>query len=179
MGVFFLIGMAGCGKTTLGRALAAEMNVAFVDLDEYIEERCEATIGEIFKQAGEQTFREIERKALLEVAAMDDAIVACGGGTPCQPGNMEIINTHGLSIWLTTNAQRITERLCLPEQKAKRPAIALMTDDEIFDYVTRQLAEREPCYEQAMLRFDSTRLESVEEIAATAHALATLLANSN
>ena len=50
-----------------------------------------------------------------------------------------------------------------------------MTDDEIFDYVTRQLAEREPCYEQAMLRFDSTRLESVEEIAATAHALATLL----
>ncbi|MBQ1722712.1 MAG: shikimate kinase, partial [Muribaculaceae bacterium] len=110
MGVIFLIGMAGCGKTTLGRALAAEMNVAFVDLDEYIEERCEATIGEIFKQTGEQTFREIERKALLEVAAMDDAIVACGGGTPCQPGNMEIINSHGLSIWLTTNAQRITER---------------------------------------------------------------------
>jgi shikimate kinase len=88
---------------------------------------------------------------------------------------MEIINAHGLSIWLTTNAQRITERLCLPEQKAKRPAIAHMTDAEVLDYVTRQMAERKPHYEQAMLRFDSTRLESVEEIAATAHALATLL----
>ncbi len=175
MGVIFLIGMPGCGKTTLGRALAAEMDVAFVDLDEYIEERCEASISQIFEQAGEPVFREIERKALLEVAAMQHAIVACGGGTPCQPGNMEIINAHGLSIWLTTNAQRITERLCLPEQKAKRPAIAHMTDAEVLDYVTRQMAERKPHYEQAMLRFDSTRLESVEEIAATAHALATLL----
>ena len=175
MGVIFLIGMPGCGKTTLGRALAAEMDMPFIDLDEYIEERCEATIGQIFEQAGEQAFREIERQALQAVAAMDGAIVACGGGTPCQHGNMELINQSGLSIWLTTSAQRITERLCLPQEKAKRPAIAHMTDAEVLDFVTRQLAERQPFYEQAMLRFDSTRLESVEEIAATARALATLL----
>ena len=175
MGVIFLIGMAGCGKTTLGRALAAEMDMKFVDLDEYIEERCEATIGQIFEQAGEPVFREMERQALHEVAAMDGAIVACGGGTPCQPGNMELINEHGLSIWLTTTPQRIAERLCLPQEKAKRPAIAHMTDAEVLEYVTRQLAERQPHSEQAMLRFDSTRLESVEEITATARALAALL----
>ena len=175
MGVIFLIGMPGCGKTTLGRALAAEMDMPFIDLDEYIEERCEATIGQIFEQAGEQAFREMERQALHEVATMDSAIVACGGGTPCQHGNMELINQSGLSIWLTTSAQRITERLCLLQEKAKRPAIAHMTDTEVLDSVNRQLAEREPHYEQAMLRFDSTRLESVEEITATARALAALL----
>ena len=52
-----------------------------------------------------------------------------------------------------------------------------MTDAEVLDYVTRQLAERQPFYEQAMLRFDSTRLESIEEINTTASALATLLAS--
>ena len=176
MGVIFLIGMAGCGKTTLGRALAAEMNMQFIDLDEYIEERCEATISQIFEQIGEPVFREMERQALHEVAAMEGSIVACGGGTPCQADNMEFINQSGLSIWLTTSAQRITERLCLPQEKAKRPAIAHMTEAEVLDYVTRQLAERQPFYEQAHLSFDSTRLESVEEIAATARALATLLA---
>ena len=86
------------------------------------------------------------------------------------------LNQSGLSIWLTTSAQRITERLCLPQEKAKRPAIAHMTDAEVLDYVTHQLAERQPFYEQAMLRFDSTRLESIEEINTTASALATLLA---
>ena len=167
--------MPGCGKTTLGRALAAEMNVAFIDLDEYIEERCEATINQIFSTVGETRFREIEQQALHEVAAMNGVIVACGGGTPCHSGNMEFINEHGLSIWLTTSAQRITQRLCLPEEKAKRPAIVRLTDDELLDFVNHQLAERQPFYEQAHLRFDSTRLESVEEIAATARALATLL----
>lgn len=176
MNAIFLIGYMGCGKTTLGMALAQCMGVPFIDLDDYIEERCEATVKEIFARVGEQGFREIERKCLDEVALQaQGAIVACGGGTPCQPGNMELMNRVGLTIWLTTSAERIASRLALPEQKAKRPLIAAMDDSEILDYVKSHLAQREPHYSQAQLTFDSTLLESVEEINDTAHQLARLL----
>ena len=176
MNVIFLIGYMGCGKTTLGMALASELGVPFIDLDDYIEERCEATIKEIFAQAGEQRFREIERQCLQEVACQaQGAIVACGGGTPCQPGNMELMNSTGLTIWLTTTPQRIASRLSLPEQKAKRPLIAAMDDSQILDYVTAHMAQREPHYSQAQLTFDSTLLESEQEISDTASALATVL----
>jgi len=176
MNAIFLIGYMGCGKTTLGMALAQHMQVPFVDLDDYIEERCEATVKEIFAKVGEQGFREIERKCLEEVAQQaQGVIVACGGGTPCQPGNMELMNSRGLTIWLTTSPERIASRLSLPEQKAKRPLIASMDDSEILDYVKSHLAMREPHYSQAHITFDSTSLESIEEIDATARQLAHLL----
>ena len=92
---------------------------------------------------------------------------------------MQLMNDSGLTIWLTTTPQRITSRLCLPEQKAKRPLIKDKPDTEILDTVTRGLEEREPFYSKAMLRFDSTRLESVEEINETARQLAELLKNSS
>lgn len=175
MNTIFLIGYMGCGKTTLGMALARHMHLPFIDLDDYIEERCEATVKEIFAQVGEQRFREIERTCLEEVAMMQGVIVACGGGTPCQPGNMELMNSRGTTIWLTTSAQRIASRLTLPEQKAKRPLIAAMSDDEVHDYVEQHIAQREPHYSKAMLTFDSTLLESEQEIEATATELARVL----
>lgn len=165
----------GCGKTTLGTALATCMHVPFIDLDDYIEERCEATVKEIFAKVGEQGFREIEKRCLEEVAHGHGAIVACGGGTPCQSGNMELMNEMGVTIWLTTTAERIASRLVLPEQKSKRPLIATMDDELILDYVKQHLAQREPYYSQAQLTFDSTMLESVEEIDATAIQLSRLL----
>lgn len=178
MNTVFLIGYMGCGKTTLGAALAQCLGVDFIDLDDYIEERCEATVKEIFAKVGEQGFRDIERRCLEEVASQaGGAIVACGGGTPCQPGNMELMNSMGITIWLSTTAQRIASRLMLPEQKAKRPLIAQMADDEILAHVARHMHEREPHYSQAQLTFDSTYLESEEEIANTAAQLAGILAD--
>lgn len=175
----FLIGYMGCGKSTLGKALASWLGIQFLDLDDYIEEKYETTINEIFAKAGAHKFREIEQQALREVAATSNAVIACGGGTPCFEGNMQLMNDSGLTIWLTTTPQRITSRLCLPEQKAKRPLIKDKPDAEILDTVTRGLKEREPFYSKAMLRFDSTRLESVEEINETARQLAELLKNSS
>ena len=173
----FLIGYMGCGKSTLGKALAEWLDVQFIDLDDYIEEKYESTINGIFAAAGTTKFREIEHQALREVAAADNAVISCGGGTPCFAGNMQIMNDAGLTIWLTTTPQRISSRLCLPEQKAKRPLIKDKSDQEILDFVAKGLKEREPFYSQSMLRFDSTRLENVEEINETARSLAELLKN--
>lgn len=178
MPTIFLIGYMGCGKTTLGTVLAAVMNVPFIDLDDYIEERNEAKITTIFKEIGEAGFRALEQQALREVAGMG-GIVACGGGTPCFAGNMELMNEMGLTIWLTTAPERIAARLCLPEQKAKRPLIADKSNEEILGFVKEKLAEREPFYSKAQLRFDSTNIETATDTLETANLLAGILATLN
>ena len=134
------------------------------------------TAKEVFMTHGEAHFRQLEREALNEVAGTGgDAIVACGGGTPLQPGNMELMNRVGITVWLRTSVERITSRLVLPEQRSKRPLLNDMNDREIMESVAEGLEMRTPYYEQAQLQFDSTYLESEEEIEETAHQLAQLL----
>ena len=172
----FLIGYMGCGKTTLGEPLARELGWRFVDLDLYIEEKVGMTAKEVFMTCGEAQFRELEREALREVAAAGgDTIVACGGGTPLQDGNMELMNSVGVTVWLTTSVERITSRLVLPEQRGKRPLLNDLSDSEIMASVAQGLEARTPFYEKAQLQFDSTYLESEEQISDSARQLAQLL----
>ena len=175
----FLIGYMGCGKTTLGEALARQMDVPFIDLDEYIEHQQEMTIVEIFASKGEERFREMEAAALREVSAMGGVIVACGGGTPCRDTNMEMMNQAGITVWLTTSPQRITARLLLPEQRIKRPKFKALPDDAFLPLVQRELAIRAPHYRQAQLQFDSTDIETAAATTRTARRLATLLESPN
>ena len=171
----FLIGYMGCGKTTLGEVLARQMKCRFIDLDEYIEVRQGRSIVEIFDEMGENHFRELETEALLEVAAMTDVIVACGGGTPCHGDNMALMNEAGITVWLTTSPERITARLLLPEEKCKRPKIIRLPDDEVLPLVQHELAARTPFYTLSQLSFDSTDIETAEATERTAHRLAMLL----
>ena len=75
----FLTGYMGAGKTTLGKAFARKMNVPFVDLDWYIEERFHKTVGELFTERGETGFRELERNMLHEVAEFEHVVISTGG----------------------------------------------------------------------------------------------------
>lgn len=165
----------GCGKTTLGTALASLTSTPLIDLDEYIEQSCDATVKQIFERDGEEGFRRIEQECLRKVSQMKGVIVACGGGTPCFADNMDIMNDAGVTVWLTTSARRIASRLALPEQKAKRPLIAQLNDKELLEYVKAGMAAREPFYSRTQLRFDSTRLESERDITNTAKRLAKVL----
>ena len=83
MKTIFLIGYMGCGKSTLGKALARRCELDFIDLDDYIEARAGKKIREIFAEEGEEAFRDMERRMLREVSAdgKRDVVVACGGGT--------------------------------------------------------------------------------------------------
>jgi shikimate kinase len=174
----FLIGYMGCGKTTLGEPLARLLGWRFVDLDIYIEQQCGMTAKEVFMTHGEAHFRKLECEALEEVAgAGGDAIVACGGGTPLQPGNMELMNRVGITVWLRTSVERITSRLVLPDQRSKRPLLNNMSDEEIKESVAKGLEARAPFYSKSQLQFDSTYLESEEEINDTAHRLASIITN--
>ena len=171
----FLIGYMGCGKTTLGEALARQMGLRYIDLDEYIEQRCGMTVVEIFDKMGQDRFRELETEALLKVAAMTDVIVGCGGGTPCHSGNMDLMNEAGITVWLTTSPERISARLLLPEEKSKRPKIVDLPDDAVLPLVEKELEARSIYYRQAQLQFDSTDIETGPATRRTARRLATLL----
>ena len=171
----FLIGYMGCGKTTLGEALARQMGLRYIDLDEYIEHQQELTIVELFAREGEKRFRELETEALNLVAAMNDVIVGCGGGTPCHSDNMALMNEKGITVWLTTSPERITARLLLPEQKAKRPRIVNMADEAVLKLVKAELGHRSKFYCQAQLQFDSTDIETGPATERTTRRLARLL----
>lgn len=171
----FLIGYMGCGKTTLGLALAREMRIAYIDLDELIERKSGMSIARIFDDLGENRFREIETDILREVATMTDVIVGCGGGTPCHGNNMALINQAGTTVWLTTTPERITARLLLPEEKCKRPKISSLPDNDVLAFVLTELEERTPYYSQAHLQFNSTDIETVTATKRTAKRLASVL----
>lgn len=73
----------GSGKTTLGKAFARAMQLQFIDLDWYIEERFHKTVQELFAERGEEGFREVERNMLHEAGEFENVVIAAGGGTPC------------------------------------------------------------------------------------------------
>lgn len=164
-GHIFLIGYMASGKTTLGRALADATKRSFIDLDDYIEARQGQSISEIFASRGESAFRDMEREALAEVAAMTDStlVVACGGGTPCFGDNMELMERAGVTVMLEAPVDVILRRLRL--ERSKRPLVASLDGNgELEKYVRDNLDRRRPYYSRAAHVFDSSRLESVEEI---------------
>lgn len=155
----------GSGKTTLGRALHAATGLPFTDLDEAIEERAGMSVREIFDRFGEAEFRRMEREMLAETARGGDMIIACGGGTPCQDGNMELMDRLGITIWLEAPTERLAERL--EAAMEQRPLIAGKSRDELRRFIEETTESRRKHYSKARERFDSSRLDNAAEIEET------------
>ena len=111
-----------------------------------------------------EAFRDMERRMLREVSAdgKRDVVVACGGGTPCFAGNMELMQSRGLTVLLAASEERLFERL--KRGRHKRPLIAALGDSELEEFVRKQLAARMPFYSRAAEIFDSTCLEDEDQI---------------
>jgi len=107
----YLIGMPGCGKSAVGRELAGLLEMPFVDLDAEIERDAGRTIPQIFREQGEERFRDLEREALERVASGPAAIVACGGGVPLRPENQELIRGTGSAVWLNVPLASLRRRI--------------------------------------------------------------------
>jgi len=153
----YLLGFMGCGKTTLGKKIAARLGRPFIDLDEKIEEMAGQPVKTIFEQAGEAHFRKLEQQALEAVAAQQEAVViATGGGTPCFFDNMELINRTGASIYLKGSPRFLCSRL--QRQQADRPLIADLEKDDLLPYIKKLLAQREPWYLHAHLVLETLNL---------------------
>lgn len=111
----YLVGFMGCGKSTLGRALAGELGWSFFDLDDEIERREGLPIAEIFEMRGEAEFRAAETAALRErIKAIERGrpqVISLGGGTFLPPENFDLISQHGVSVWLDAPLDLITRRV--------------------------------------------------------------------
>lgn len=169
----FLTGYMGAGKTTLGKAFAREMNVPFIDLDWYIEERFHKSISELFKERGEAAFRELERNMLHEVGEFEDVIISTGGGTPCFFDNMDYMNRMGKTVFLEVHPDILFRRLRIATRQ--RPVLHGKSDEELRAFIERALVERAPFYSQAHYRFDGGHLESRSQISESVEQLRQLL----
>lgn len=158
----FLVGYMGAGKTTLGRALANELGIPFIDLDNYIEKRYCKTISQIFAEKGEEEFRNIERWMLHEVGEFENVIISTGGGTPCFFDNIEYMNGQGTTVFLDVPVERLFIRLSIARHK--RPLIKDKNDEELRAFIVEQLGKREPHYSKAQHSFRADKLEDKREI---------------
>lgn len=163
----------GAGKTTLGKAFAREMNVPFIDLDWYIEERFHKTIRELFAERGEASFRELERNMLHEVGEFEDVIISTGGGTPCFFDNMDFMNSRGQTVFLDVDPDILFRRLRVATHQ--RPILQGKTDEELRAFIVEALEKRYPHYSQASYHFNAGQLESRSQIAASVQQLRNLL----
>ena len=140
----------GSGKTTIGIQLARKLFLNFTDLDDFIEEKEQKSIKEIFKQKGEIYFRKIEHKYLKQFINENESyVLSLGGGTPCYAGNLDLIlkDKKSLSFYLRGSISTLFKRLS--ENKFKRPLISDLSDDQLTEYLAKHLFERSLFYDKA------------------------------
>lgn len=157
-----LIGYMGAGKTTVGKALAADLGLTFYDLDWYITMRYHRSVPEIFAERGEEGFRDLERRMLHEVAEFENVVVSCGGGTPCFYDNMEYMNSLADTVYLKADPDVLAQHLKMG--KGKRPLIEGKTPEELETYIQESLQAREPYYSQAKYTIDISVLDTFTKI---------------
>lgn len=95
-----LIGMPGCGKSSLGRALAEKLERKFVDVDELVVELAGRSIPEIFAQQGEAAFRELESRVVEQLGGRTGLVIATGGGTVKNPKNVQALRRQGVILFI-------------------------------------------------------------------------------
>ncbi|MEZ4859386.1 MAG: shikimate kinase [Flavobacteriaceae bacterium] len=146
-----LIGYMGSGKSSIGKLLSSALNVPFLDLDIYIEEREGKSISALFETKGEIYFRKKEAFFLEEALKTHEKIIlATGGGTPCYGTIMEDLLKleNVLIIYLQCSVATLTQRLWF--QKKERPLIAHSnTKEDLHDFIRKHLFERSYFYNKA------------------------------
>ena len=151
----------GSGKTTAGKKLARKLAYDFVDLDLLIESETGISISTYFEQFGEENFRLIEQQALKNTFKLENVIISTGGGVPCFFNNMDEMNKNGLSIYLKADIPLIINRL--QSGKDQRPLIKNKSKEELKNYLSKLLSERESYYNKAKLVVNAKSL-SIEAL---------------
>ena len=164
-----LTGYMCVGKTTVGRALAKRLHCTFYDLDWYIEERYHTQVSRIFAEEGEAAFRDKERRMLHEVAAFENVVLSCGGGTPCFFDNMDYINQQGETVYLKCTTDVLYQHLKMGH--TVRPLLLDKTPEEVRQFIEQQLTEREAYYKQAKHTIDVSLMDNYEKIKITVKAI--------
>ncbi|HHO68951.1 MAG TPA: shikimate kinase AroK [Gammaproteobacteria bacterium] len=141
-GSFFLIGPMGAGKSTIGRQLARQLGLRFVDSDREIEERTGVDIPLIFELEGEAGFRAREKAVIDELTARPGIVLATGGGAILDPDNRRHLGSRGYVIYLHTS---VDQQLARTERDRNRP---LLQTADPRGRLQQLMDEREPLYRE-------------------------------
>lgn len=139
-GNIFLVGPMGAGKSTIGRQLAKALHRKFYDSDKVIEQRTGVSISWIFEMEGEAGFRERETKAIEELTALENVVVATGGGAVLSAENRNFLRERGHVVYLSAAPEQLYRRTA---RDKKRPL--LQTGDR-RKQIEQLLAIRDPLY---------------------------------
>lgn len=151
-GNFFLVGLMGAGKTTVGRALARKTGKTFYDSDHEIEAKTGVKVATIFEIEGEQRFRDRESCAIAELVQRDNIILATGGGAILRAENRQLLKSHGIVIYLRAN---IDDLLARTQHDRNRPLLQTADPRAKLESLFK---ERDPLYtEVADLIVDTTQ----------------------
>ena len=144
----FLIGYRCTGKTSVGRSLAKSLGRPFLDADSELVKEQDLNISEIVRKQGWNAFREIESDIIKRVCALDDHVVATGGGAVLNDMNVKHMKRSGKLVWLKATPETIKKRI-LQDKNTKdfRPPL---TSKGSVEEIRETLLNRNPFYEKAM-----------------------------
>ncbi len=144
-----LVGLMGCGKSSVGRRLAARLGIAFIDADEEIERVAAKSIVEIFTDHGEAYFRDGERRVIARLLANGPQVLATGGGAFINPETRAKIRERGLSIWLHAELPVLMRRV------SKRDTRPLLKQGDPEATMRDLMDKRYPIYAEADITVES------------------------
>jgi shikimate kinase len=145
-----LVGLMGCGKSSIGKRLAGRLGLPFVDADEEIERVAQKSISEIFADHGEAFFRDRESRVIARLLANGPQVLATGGGAFMMPGTRAKIHDAAISIWLKAELPVLMRRV---GKRDTRPLLKSAADPEAV--MRGLIAERYPVYAEADLTVES------------------------
>ncbi|WP_430514132.1 shikimate kinase [Pannonibacter phragmitetus] len=135
-----LVGIMGCGKSSVGRRLAQRLGLDFVDADTEIETAANMTISEIFALHGEPEFRRGEEKVIARLLQQGPQVLATGGGAFMSEATRNAIKANGVSVWLRADLATVMVRV------RKRPTRPLLQNADPEGTMRQLLEKREPVY---------------------------------
>jgi shikimate kinase len=147
----------GTGKSVVGRKVSQYLRMDFIEMDEVITKRENKPINQIFKEEGEEYFRDLEKDLIEELSQENNLVVSCGGGVVLDENNVKRLKESGVMICLWANPQAIYDRV---KAQKHRPLLNVSNPkaeiEELLDY-------RRPFYEKADHHIDTSDL-SIEEV---------------
>lgn len=161
-----LVGLMGAGKTTVGRRLAALLNLPFVDADEEIERAAGLPVSEIFARLGEPEFRRGERRVIERLLHDPPHVLATGGGAFVDPHTRALVRERAVSVWLRADIEVLLRRV---EKRDSRP---LLRNGDPRAVLERLMRERYPLYAEADLTVDSNNAPHASAVGQVLAALA-------
>jgi shikimate kinase len=165
-----LVGLMGSGKSMLGKKLARQMGIPFVDSDQAIEDTAGLKIVDIFDIAGNDKFRELEQRVIAEQLAGRPMVLATGGGAICNAGTADLLLDKSVVVWLHASPETLLARI---GNTATRP---LLAGDDPLGTLHRLNTERRKHYEKAHIHLNTAGMNGDKALVALVDSLDSFLA---